>query len=316
MKIRCSYYIINFVSIYINPDFTEGVKERGMNMKKGVALSLAMALVLSGTIFGFASTSYGAEVNSVMELQQKLSDAGYSVGIIDGIYGARTDAAVRAFQADYGLRVDGIVGPATLSALGSASVQGISRQYAAGTTNTTANTTANTVANTTAATTTATPSVYGSGMSTDDVMDLQRLLQIAGYNIGYVDGIYGVKTDAAVRAFQLSMGLKVDGIVGPATKAALGMIGAASNNYTVQQPAQAAVVVPTVATNTGLLYDPSSYSVAEIQNLLVSGGYNVGPVDGIFGVKTEAAVRAFQQNAGLRVDGIVGPATMSALLRI
>jgi peptidoglycan hydrolase-like protein with peptidoglycan-binding domain len=38
-------------------------------------------------------------------------------------------------------------------------------------------------------------------------------------------------------------------------------------------------------------------------------------VDGIFGPKTEAAVRGFQQNDNLSVDGIVGRQTWTALLR-
>ena len=42
-------------------------------------------------------------------------------------------------------------------------------------------------------------------------------------------------------------------------------------------------------------------------------GYNVGPVDGIFGQKSDAAVKAFQTDQALTVDGIVGPNTWKAL---
>ncbi len=45
------------------------------------------------------------------------------------------------------------------------------------------------------------------------------------------------------------------------------------------------------------------------------GGVDDLDVDGIFGPKTEAAVRAFQQNENLSVDGIVGRQTWTALLR-
>jgi len=41
--------------------------------------------------------------------------------------------------------------------------------------------------------------------------------------------------------------------------------------------------------------------------------YDVGPVDGVFGPKTEAAVKAFQTDQGLVVDGIVGRNTWKAL---
>jgi putative chitinase len=54
---------------------------------------------------------------AVEELQRRLSEQGYDVGEIDGIFGKRTDAAVRAFQQSREMMVDGIVGPATWSAL-------------------------------------------------------------------------------------------------------------------------------------------------------------------------------------------------------
>ena len=54
-------------------------------------------------------------------------------------------------------------------------------------------------------------------------------------------------------------------------------------------------------------------AVRTIQEKLVRWGYFDGPVDGIFGPKTETAVRAFQKKNGLAVDGICGPATLEAL---
>ena len=57
----------------------------------------------------------------------------------------------------------------------------------------------------------------------------------------------------------------------------------------------------------------SGQAVQTIQEKLVRWGYFDGPVDGIFGAKTEAAVRSFQRKNGLSVDGIVGPATLKAL---
>lgn len=46
-----------------------------------------------------------------------------------------------------------------------------------------------------------------------------------------------------------------------------------------------------------------------LQSKLESLGYNVGPIDGIFGPKTEAAVKQFQKDHGLKIDGIVGQET-------
>ncbi|WP_237660873.1 peptidoglycan-binding protein [Tepidanaerobacter sp. GT38] len=56
--------------------------------------------------------------------------------------------------------------------------------------------------------------------------------------------------------------------------------------------------------------------VKELQSKLESLGYDVGPIDGIFGPLTENAVKAFQKDNGLVVDGIVGQETFSALERL
>lgn len=54
--------------------------------------------------------------------------------------------------------------------------------------------------------------------------------------------------------------------------------------------------------------------VKSLQQFLLDKSYPVGRADGIFGRKTERAVREFQRNHGLVVDGIVGPNTWNALL--
>lgn len=57
----------------------------------------------------------------------------------------------------------------------------------------------------------------------------------------------------------------------------------------------------------------ASGRIRRIQAELAAKGYNVGPIDGQFGRMTDAAVRAFQKDAGEYVDGIVGPKTWAAL---
>ncbi|HHT85102.1 MAG: N-acetylmuramoyl-L-alanine amidase [Bacillota bacterium] len=57
-------------------------------------------------------------------------------------------------------------------------------------------------------------------------------------------------------------------------------------------------------------------SVAQLQELLVNAGFDPGPVDGIFGPRTQAATMSFQRSAGLVVDGIAGPVTWGALERL
>ena len=65
-----------------------------------------------------ASYKRGSTGSVVMQIQQKLSDWGYYRGSIDGVYGSRTEAAVRWFQEKNGLTVDGKAGAQTLRAMG------------------------------------------------------------------------------------------------------------------------------------------------------------------------------------------------------
>ena len=53
---------------------------------------------------------------------------------------------------------------------------------------------------------------------------LQQALQAAGFSPGAIDGSFGLGTEAAVLAFQRSKGLAADGVVGPNTATALGLL--------------------------------------------------------------------------------------------
>ena len=55
------------------------------------------------------------------------------------------------------------------------------------------------------------------GSSGDDVTKLQKRLAAAGFDPGAADGIFGSKTETALKAFQESVGIDADGIAGPAT---------------------------------------------------------------------------------------------------
>ena len=141
----------------------------------------------------------GCTGDAVKTLQDKLNALGYNSGNVDGIFGAKTYAAVTAFQKANSLGVDGIVGKLTWG-----KIYGVSPAMPVETT-----------------TVVGRPMVsYGS--RGDAVRKLQELLNALGYDCGSVDGIFGSKTKAAVLAFQKANGLGVDGIVGPLTWAKLG----------------------------------------------------------------------------------------------
>ena len=54
----------------------------------------------------------------IKRVQERLNELGYDCGVADGIKGSQTEQAIKDFQSDKGLEADGIVGPATRSALG------------------------------------------------------------------------------------------------------------------------------------------------------------------------------------------------------
>lgn len=72
-------------------------------------------------------------------------------------------------------------------------------------------------------------------------------------------------------------------------------------------------IAPLTQAATLLKVGSTGPEVVKLQTDLKSLGYEVGSIDGIFGWKTQAAVRSFQQNAKIQVDGIAGPITQQAL---
>ena len=80
-----------------------------------IFFTIALLLVLTAEAVTYQRGSTGSVVS---QIQTKLKNWGYYSGEVDGVYGSKTEAAVRAFQQKNGLTVDGKAGPATLSALG------------------------------------------------------------------------------------------------------------------------------------------------------------------------------------------------------
>src|SRR3954452_5562200 len=130
--------------------------------------------------------------------------------------------------------------------------------------------------------------VLRSGSSGEVVRQLQQALTGLGYDPGAIDAHFGPRTEAAVKAFQKAHGIAVDGVVGDITW--VNIDEADTSNPTIRR---------------GSTGNP----VRRAQKRLTLGGYDTGGVDGVFGASTEAAVRRFQRDRALTVDGIVGPRT-------
>lgn len=137
------------------------------------------------------------------------------------------------------------------------------------------------------------------GASGDDVADVQRRLDALGFPLGN-PGVFDAATDAAVRSFQQQRGLTADGIVGEETWDAL--------------------VSASFRLGDRMLYASRDMlagdDVRDLQRRLNRLGFECGHDDGLYGELTAEAVREFQLNAGLTVDGIAGPETVGVLLRL
>lgn len=159
------------------------------------------------TAFGKAILKKGARGGDVYELQGRLKLLGFYTGPVDGVFGQRTYLAVRLFQYEFGLKIDGIVGPKTKLKLWKSTKNWrpeMTRNKAKGT-------------------------VLKRGSRGGDVWDLQGRLKFIGFYTGKVDGHFGERTYRAVRLFQYEFGLKIDGIAGSKT---LQKLRAATRNYT------------------------------------------------------------------------------------
>ncbi|HVV35045.1 MAG TPA: peptidoglycan-binding protein [Acidimicrobiales bacterium] len=132
----------------------------------------------------------GAKGPAVEDLQRRLLALGFPVTLEDGVFGAETAEALRAFQRSCGLEADGVCHRSTWSRLVEAGYRPGDRLLYL-----------------------RTPYLRG-----DDVVDLQRRLNALGFDAGRVDGIFGADTDRALRGFQRNAGLSVDGICGQKTQ--------------------------------------------------------------------------------------------------
>lgn len=89
-----------------------------MRKKSFKLLAMVMSIIFLLHSPAYALSKRGSTGNEVRLIQQRLIQWGYMTGSVDGIYGAKTEAAVKRFQQNNGLTPDGIAGSATLEKMG------------------------------------------------------------------------------------------------------------------------------------------------------------------------------------------------------
>ena len=227
---------------------------------------------------------------------------------VDGVFGSRMAATVRAFQKQFNLTADGVVGRQTWYKISYiyVSVKDLAELTSEGET-----------FNGTLSDGTWGGTVLRTGSTGSAVEQLQFWLNtLAQYDSSIhsvtVDGVFGSGTAAAVRAFQRKYGLTVDGVVGRDTWTAL---------YDQFRSIQSDNGTPNAYPGTALREGASGQNVRLVQFWLkiartVYSNLNNITVDGKFGSATTAAVKRFQTYFGLTSDGVVGRTTWNKLYEV
>ena len=128
-----------------------------------------------------------------------------------------------------------------------------------------------------------------------------------------VDGIFGPQTEKNVRQYQADKGLKVDGIVGTNTWAALYAEHDNPADPEGELPAELRNLMDIAPEHQFILRQGSARIEVELLQWTLNEYGLTTTVDGIFGPETNKNVRQYQADKGLKVDGIVGTNTWTAL---
>ena len=271
----------------------------------------------------------GVDAATIVEIQTRLRDRGYNVAAVSGTLDSSTVAAIRAFQTDAGMPVNGQANAALLDQLriGSAAP--------------------------------------GRALTRAEVVRLQTALSERGYDTGPADGVIGPKVRGAIRAYQADAGQPVNGMATPTLLANLE--GAAGGTGDVDEDADTgdigtsrllqvegelqrhgyyvgefdgvaddqlrtairayqtdAKVPVTGEADEALLENLKSSSVRnrsttnsllvwEVENELDRLGYAVGSIDGTIDDQSRLALRTYKRKAGIPINDLVTFGTLDHL---
>ena len=238
---------------------------------------------------------YGDFGDKVIKLQTALQKLGYNPNGIDGKFGLGTQMAVIRFQQANNLTADGLAGTKTLEILYS--------QQDSNSSGSSNNNNSNDQTNTGSTAFVSTLRKGATGAVVKAVQD--RLTTLGYYNLS-LDGVYGTSSIAAVIQFQKNNRLTADGLVGILT----------------YNKIMSSSAIPASNSNNNNNENNNSYyslrpgangeTVRNLQKALNKLGYKLY-ADGDYGNATEDAVRNFQKQNNLTVDGIAGIKTQELL---
>ena len=270
-------------------------------------LPLALSLSILGAVSSVMALEKGDQGPSVRNLQQKLKTAGFYQSSVSQVYDASTQEAVRRFQKAAGLPVDGIVGANTLQKLESWQAKKPTTTTTQAKKSTTVSAQAKKSSTTSSASSATSkrrnPNYLAKGDEGEDVRALQERLRIAGFYYGNATGIFGPITEEAVKRFQDSYKLSVDGVAGPATLGKLPGVGIGDGEEAPKK----------VVNRDKLRVGDRGEPVRVLQQQLIQAGYLEGEPNGYYGPYTADAVRRFQAANYLSASGVAGPTTRAKL---
>ena len=164
------------------------------------------------------------------------------------------------------------------------------------------------------------------GSTGEEVRELQQALIELGFLSGTADGIFGNKTENAVRKFQKKYKLTVDGLAGKTTREKImdrSRLKSGTDNHASSAASPTVSTASVVASekqdfslsgnSTAIRYGSKGDRVKELQNALITLGFLNGKADGIYGKKTLNSVKSFQRSKKLTADGVAGKKTLSAI---
>ena len=295
-------------------------------MKKIIARALALSLTVMMllTSCGLAETIRFRDTgDEVVKLQDALQLLGYYKGELDGKFGSNTLYAVKWFQKNEGLTVDGLVGAKTQARLMELTDVVFGENEDAEVPETPEEPDVPDVPEEEAP-----KGIFAGdyrtmqyGTAGDRVRIMQRALLALGFEVGQVDGDFGSATHQAVKAFQTIVGLTADGKAGQKTLEKLEAYfdedgnctsGPIAGNTPAEPETDPDAPVYGIPQRT-LRYGDKGLDVKYTMQRLYDLGYYNKKADETFGSGMLKAIKAFQKKNSLTADGVIGAKTIALL---